>query len=44
MKRELHWSSHADFFRAAPDNVPSIDYEKFCGEMNARAIEYFQKL
>ena len=44
MKRELHWNSHADFFRAAPDNVPSIDYEKFCGEMNARAIEYFSKI
>lgn len=44
MKRELHWNSHADFFRAAPDNLSSIDYEKFCGEMNARAIEYFSKI
>ena len=44
MKRELHWKTHRDFFRADSDNISSIDYEKFFGQMNARAVEHFAKI
>lgn len=44
MRRELHWKSHADFFRASDEDKICIDYEKFCGEANVRAIDYFSKI
>lgn len=44
MRRELHWNSHADFFRASEEDKICIDYEKFCGEANVRAIDYFSKI
>lgn len=44
MKRELHWNSHAEFFRASEEDKICIDYEKFCGEINVRAIDYFSKI
>ena len=44
MRRELHWNSHAEFFRASEEDRICIDYEKFCGEINVRAIEYFSKI
>ena len=44
MRRELHWKSHADFFRASEEDKICIDYEKFCGETNVRAIDYFSKI
>ncbi len=44
MRRELHWNSHAEFFRASEEDRICIDYEKFCGEINVRAIDYFSKI
>lgn len=44
MRRELHWNSHAEFFRAFEEDKICIDYEKFCGEANVRAIDYFSKI
>lgn len=44
MRRELHWNSHAEFFRASEEDKICIDYEKFCGEINVRAIDYFSKI
>ena len=44
MRRELHWNSHADFFRASEEDKICMDYEKFCGETNVRAIDYFSKI
>ena len=44
MRRELHWNSHAEFFRAFEEDRICIDYEKFCGEINVRAIDYFSKI
>ncbi len=44
MRRELHWKSHADFFRGSPEDKICTDYEKFCGEANVRAIDYFSKI
>lgn len=44
MKRELHWSDNAEFFRANADNQLCIDYEKFTSDMNVRAISHFAKI
>lgn len=44
MKRELHWNSTAEFFRASPDYVIVRDYEKFSGEVNAKIIDTFARV
>ncbi len=44
MERDMKWENHADFFRASEQGLISRDFDKFGGETNAEALEYFCKI